>query len=56
MQSGTSGIVMSRKSCLGSFLQIYKEEGVRGLYRVSSLSIGGRKEEREREGGGGGER
>ena len=35
MQSGTSGIVMARKSCLASFLQIYKEEGVRGLYRVS---------------------
>ena len=36
MQSGTSGTVLIRQqSCLKSFWQIYSEEGLRGLYRVS---------------------
>ena len=35
MQSGTSGTVIVRQSCLKSFRQIYSEEGLRGLYRVS---------------------
>lgn len=33
MQSGTSGSYSSRKSCLKFFSDIYKEEGLRGLYR-----------------------
>lgn len=33
MQSGTSGTVIVRQSCLKSFRQIYSEEGLRGLYR-----------------------
>ena len=37
MQSGTSGTVLIRhQSCLKSFRQIYSEEGLRGLYRVST--------------------
>jgi hydrogenase maturation factor HypF (carbamoyltransferase family) len=35
MQSGTSGTVIVTQSCLKSFRQIYSEEGLRGLYRVS---------------------
>lgn len=33
MQSGTSGRVIVRQSCMKSFRQIYSEEGLRGLYR-----------------------
>ena len=38
---GHYGVVLKRKSCAKFFRQIYREEGVRGLYRVSeALPIG----------------
>ena len=41
MQSGTMESYSKRKSCAKFFRQIYREEGVRGLYRVSeALPIG----------------
>ena len=39
MQSGTSGSYSSRKSCLKFFRDMYKEEGLRGLYRVGIVLI-----------------
>ena len=39
MQSGTSSSYASGKSCLRFFNQIYREEGVRGLYRVSDSQL-----------------
>ena len=43
MQSGTSKSYSSSKSCFKLFSQMYREEGVRGLYRVSASEWDGYK-------------
>ena len=43
MQSGTMESYTKRKSCAKFFRQIYREEGVRGLYRVSGTLLFGRR-------------